>query len=363
MSGKSPELFVVLMAGGSGTRLWPLSTSDHPKQLLALTGERSLIQLTVDRTTALAPPERILILTNAKDVDAIREQLPEVPPENVVAEPVARDTSGAVALAAVIGRARFGGSVMVVLPADHVIEPVESFHAALRSAAVGAHGSEALYTFGITPTYPATGYGYLERGDSVQVDDASGHHKLKRFCEKPDLATAQEFVDSGRFAWNSGMFAWDVDVIWRNIELHLPDHARIMGPLVEKVGAPDWETALAAAFEKLPKISIDFGVMEKAEDVRMVETDFRWYDVGGWPALRDFLPVDKNGNHHRGDVECIDAENNLVFCEDPSDSVALVGVKGLVVVRAGDKTLIMDESRAQEVKELANRFAKKESSK
>ena len=362
MSDKSPELFVVLMAGGSGTRLWPLSTSNHPKQLLALTGERSLIQLTVDRTTALAPPERIVILTNAKYVDAIRKQLPEVPPENVVAEPVARDTSGAVALAAVIGRARFAGSVMVVLPADHIIEPEEAFHDALRSAAQGAAGSEALYTFGITPTYPSTGYGYLERGDPVEVEGATGHSRLKRFCEKPDLATAQEFIDSGRFCWNSGMFAWSVDVIWQNIEAHLPEHALHMGPLVEKVGTPDWETALATAFEKLPKISIDFGVMEKAADVRMVETSFNWYDVGGWPALRDFLPADKDGNHHRGEVECIDAEGNLVFCEDPNDTVALVGVKGLVVVRAGNTTLIMDESRAQEVKGLANRIAKKESS-
>lgn len=360
MSDKNPELFVVLMAGGSGTRLWPLSTADHPKQLLALTGERSLIQLTVDRTTTLAPPERILILTNARYVEAIREQLPEVPPQNVVAEPVARDTSGAVALAAVIGRARFGGSVMVVLPADHIIEPVESFQEALRSAALGANGSEALYTFGITPTYPATGYGYLERGAPVQVPGTTGHYRLERFCEKPDLATARDFVDSGRFCWNSGMFAWDVDVIWQSIEAHLPDHARLMAPLVEKVGAPDWDASLAAAFEQLPKISIDFGVMEKAADVRMVETAFRWYDVGGWPALRDFLPTDAGGNHHRGELECIDAENNLVFCDDPSDTVALVGVKGLVVVRAGNKTLIMDETRAQEVKGLANRIAQKE---
>ncbi len=363
MSDKSPELFVVLMAGGSGTRLWPLSTADHPKQLLALTGERSLIQLTVDRTTALAPPERIVILTNAKYVDAIRKQLPEVPPENVVAEPVARDTSGAVALAAVIGKARFPGSVMVVLPADHIIQPEEAFQQALHSAAVGAAGSEALYTFGITPTYPATGYGYLERGDAVEVEGATGHHQLRCFREKPDLATAQEFVDSGNFCWNSGMFAWSIDVIWSNIEQHLPEHAKHMGPLVEKVKSPEWESALATAFEKLPKISIDFGVMEKAKDVRMVETSFDWYDVGGWPALRDFLPVDEAGNHHRGEMECIDAENNLVFCEDPTDTVALVGVKGLVVVRAGDKTLIMDEKRAQEVKGLANRIAKKESGK
>ncbi len=363
MTEKKPDIFVVLMAGGSGTRLWPLSTKDHPKQLLALTGERSLLQLTVDRTASLAPPHRVLVLTNARYVDAIREQLPQVPPENVVAEPVARDTSGAVALAAVIGRARFPGCVMVVLPADHVIEPVEEFTAAMESAALGAASSEALYTFGIHPTFPATGYGYLERGDPVEVPGTGGHWRLLRFREKPDLATAKEFLGSGRFFWNSGMFAWHVDAIWANIEEHLPEHARHMGPLVEEVSGPHWGAALAEAFEKLPKVSIDFGVMEKAADVRMVETSFRWYDVGGWPALRDFLPADPAGNHHRGELECIDAEGNLVFCDDPGETVALVGVSGLVVVRAGNKTLVMDEGRAQEVKALANRVASKEPSK
>lgn len=361
MTGSTNELFVVLMAGGSGTRLWPLSSGDRPKQLLALTGERSLIQLTVDRTRALAPPERVVILTNTRTVDAIREQLPEVPPENVVAEPVARDTSGAVALAAVLGNARFPGSTMVVLPADHIIEPEGAFHEAVRNAALGARDSEALYTFGITPTYPATGYGYLERGNEVLVEGASGHYQLKRFREKPDLVTAREFVDSGRFFWNSGMFVWRCDVIWSNIERHLPEHAKLLGPLVEKVGAADWEEALAEAFEKLPKISIDFGVMEKAADVRMVETSYNWYDVGGWPALRDFLPADGDGNAYRGSLECIDAKGNLVFCSDREETVALVGVEGLVVVRAGNTTLIMDEKRAQEVKNLAHRVAEKES--
>jgi mannose-1-phosphate guanylyltransferase len=364
MSDKTPELFIVLMAGGSGTRLWPMSTSERPKQLLALVGERSLIQQTVDRSRALTSPERIVVLTNARFQEAIRQQLPELPPENVVAEPVARDTSGAVALAAVIGKSRFPDDVMVVLPADHIIRPDAEFTAAVRSAAVGAAGSDALYTFGIKPTYPATGYGYLERGKPVVVpglsgDAAAGHYRLERFREKPDRETARAFVESGRFFWNSGMFVWRNDTIWRNIEAHLPEHAELLGPLIGRFGQQGFDQALADAFAPLPKISIDFGVMEKADDVRMVETAFEWFDVGGWPAMRDFLPADEAGNAYRGQLEIVAAKDNLVFCEDPQETVALVGVEGVVVVRSGDRTLVMAESQAQQVKTLVNQLEKK----
>ncbi len=351
-----PKLFIVLMAGGSGTRLWPMSTHDRPKQLLSLVGERSLIQQTVDRTLKLASPERIVILTNARFLRAIREQLPELPAENVVAEPVARDTSGAVALAAVIGKSRFPEDVMVVLPADHIIRPASDFVAAVKSAARGAAGSDALYTFGIRPTYPATGYGYLERGAPVDVPGETGHSQLERFREKPDLATAEEFLATGRFFWNSGMFVWRNDVIWENIEQHLPEHAQHLGPLIGTFGEPTFADGLAQAFEPLPKISIDFGVMEKAADVRMVETDFEWFDVGGWPAMRDFLPEDDQGNAYRGDLEIVEADGNLVFCEDPDETVALVGVKGVIVVRSGNRTLVMSADHAQKVKQLVNQL-------
>lgn len=358
MSEMVPELFVVLMAGGSGTRLWPLSTALRPKQLLTLVGDRSLVQQTLDRALALAPPERILVLTNTRFLHAIREQLPELPPENVVAEPVARDTSGAVALAAVIGQARHPDAVMVVLPADHLITPPEPFLEAVRSAARGAAASEALYTFGVQPSWPATGYGYLEQGDEVVAAGEPGHFQLARFREKPDRETAEGFLASGRFFWNSGIFLWRNEVIWREIERHLPEHAALLGPLTSRVGEPVFDASLAAAFDPLPKISIDYGVMEKAADVRMVRAAFGWCDVGGWPALRDYLPSDTEGNAHRGGIETLEARRNLVFCEDPAETVALVGVEGLVVVRAGRHTLIVPEGRAQDVKVLAERLSR-----
>lgn len=351
------DLFVVLMAGGSGTRLWPLSTETRPKQLLALTGERSLLQQTVDRALGLVPGHRVLVLTSARYLPAVREQLPEVPPGLVVAEPVPRDTAGAVALAAAIGRAISPGGVMAVLPADHLITATEPFLEAVRSAARGAASSEALYTFGIEPTHPATGYGYLEQG--APVPGEAGHFQLARFCEKPDLATAQEFLASGRFLWNSGVFVWRTEVIWREIERHLPQHAARLGPLADRFGKPGFDEALAEAFAPLPKISIDFAVMEKAADVRMVRAGFDWCDVGGWPALGDYLPKDALGNAHRGRIETLEARGNLVFCEDPAELVALVGVEGLVVVRAGARTLVVPAYRAQDIKALVDRMGAK----
>lgn len=353
------DLFVVLMAGGSGTRLWPLSTSDRPKQLLALTGARSLLQQTMDRALLLAPPERVLVLTSARYLSAVREQLPELPPAQVVAEPVPRDTAGAVALAAAVGRAVCPGAVMVVLPADHLITATEPFLEAVRSAARGAATSQALYTFGIEPTHAATGYGYLEQGAAVQVPGETGHFQLARFREKPDLATAESFLASGRFLWNSGVFVWRTEVIWKELERRLPEHVARLGPLSERFGRPDFVEALAEAFAPLAKISIDFAVMEKAAEVRMVRAGFDWCDVGGWPALGAYLPRDAAGNAHRGNLEALDARDNLVFCEDPSELVALVGVEGLVVVRSGARTLVVPGSRAQEIKALVDRLGVK----
>lgn len=347
--------YVVLMAGGSGTRLWPASTEDRPKQLMELLGDRSLLQLTAGRTAGLVPPDRVLVLTSARYADEVRRQLPDVPPANVVAEPVPRDTAGAVALAAALGRGRFGeDAVMVVLAADHLIEPVDDFLDVVRRAVAAAGDGEPLYTFGVRPTHPATGYGYLERGEPVPGRPGLFH--LARFREKPDLDTARSFVASGRFLWNSGMFVWRTGTIWRALEAHLPGHAAALGPLSDAVDAPDLPERLAAAFAPLPRISIDYAVMERWHDVRMVETSFTWCDVGGWPALADFLDHDAHGNATRGGLDVLDAADNVVFCVDPAERVALVGVTGLVVVRAGGQTLVMDRRRAEEVKQLATRL-------
>ncbi len=346
------DLVVVVMAGGSGTRFWPVSTEERPKQFLRLFGERTMLQMTWDRLAGLVPPERILVMTNQRFVATVAEQLPDLPAANIVGEPMHRDTSAAVALAAVICKARFGDPVMAVLTADHLIEPVKAFQDTVLSAARGARESGALYTFGIVPTYPSTGYGYLEAGEKTGDDGGVEHFELLAFREKPDAQTAHTFVTSGDHSWNSGMFVWSTHIIWGTIERLLPQHAQQLAPLAEADGTPGWEDALRDAFEPLPKISIDFGVMEKAEKVRMVRAKFEWSDVGGWLALEEFHKSGPAGNRGRGDMHTLQSFNNFVFSEDETETVALVGVRDLVVIRSGNRTLVAHRAAVESIKEL-----------
>jgi len=347
-----PDLSACLLAGGAGTRFWPLSTAAKPKQFLRLFGGKSLLRMAFERIEPLVPADRIWVLTNEAFVPLVREHLPEVPAPHVVAEPLRRDTAAAVALAALLCRARHGDPVMAVLPADHLIEPVGAFHAALLSAARGAAASGALYTFGVAPAWPATGYGYLERGEKVLDDAGIGHFRLLRFREKPDAATARGYVESGRFLWNSGMFVWKAGAILAELARQLPGHLRLLEPAVARFETPAWPGALRDAFQPLRAVSVDFGVMEKALEVRCVAGAFAWSDVGGWTALEDRLDRDAEGNARRGRLAALDASGNLVFCEDPTEEVALVGVSGLIVVRAGKRTLVVPKDRAEDVKSL-----------
>ncbi len=359
MNENALDIVVVIMAGGAGTRFWPLSTEERPKQFLDLFGDRTLLQKSFDRVSSLVPPERILILTNAAFVSIVKEQLPHVPVENIIGEPTRRDTAAAVALAAVLCRRRFGNPVIATLTADHLIEPVDLFQETLLSAARRAANDNALYTFGIEPTYPATGYGYLERGLQIADDDGIEHFHLVRFKEKPDLETARQYIESGRFYWNSGMFVWTADAILKEIETHLPNHAKALFDAVAFDKTPQWNHALKAAFESLHAVSIDFAVMEKAQNVCCVASKFSWRDVGGWLALRSCLPEDETGNYCRGKTLTLDATDNLVFCEDPEDTTVLIGVKDLVIVRAGPLTLITHKDRAEDLKKLVQTMGDK----
>ena len=352
MKNDELNLVGVIMAGGTGTRFWPLSTAEKPKQFLKLFGDRSLLQQSFDRIANLISHERILVLTNAAFVDLVREQLPEIPAENIIGEPMRRDTAAAVCLGAVLCRARFGNPVVATLTADHLIEPVDLFHRTLISAAREARASGALYTFGVQPSYAATGYGYLEVGSRLHDDSGIEHFQLLSFREKPQQEVARRYVESGRFFWNSGMFVWTVDAILREIEAHLPNHLKVLSRAVSLDGTPNWPEALKNAFHALETISIDFGVMEKSKSVRCVASGFSWTDVGGWLALRDFLEHDAAGNRSRGRVIAADATGNLVFCENAEEVVMLVGVQDLVVVRAGNKTLIVHKDQTEEIKKL-----------
>jgi mannose-1-phosphate guanylyltransferase len=347
------------MAGGAGTRFWPLSTKERPKQFLDLFGDRTLLQKSFDRVSNLVPPEQILVLTNSAFVSIVKEQLPEIPVENIIGEPIRRDTAAAAGLAAVLCRRRFGNPVIATLTADHLIEPVALFQKTMLSAARRAADGDALYTFGIEPTYPATGYGYLERGAQVADDDRIEHFRLLRFKEKPVLQTARQYVESGRFYWNSGMFVWTAEAILKEIEIHLPNHAKALSRAASFDQTPQWDEALKEAFESLDAVSIDFGVMEKAQNVCCVASKFSWSDVGGWQAMKSCLPQDEAGNCCRGNPMTLDAIDNVVFCEDPGETVVLIGVKDLVIVRTGTRTLITHKDRTEDLKKLVQAMEEK----
>ncbi len=344
---------VVLLAGGSGTRFWPLSTEGRPKQFLSLLGDESLLQAGYRRARLIAPAERIVVLTSESFVPLVREQLPDVPRGNIVGEPMRRDTAAAICLGAVICRRRFGDVVMVVLTADHRITPSEEFVRVVMSAAGAAAGEPVLYTLGVPPTYPATSYGYLHQGETVLVDGDLIHYSLRGFREKPDLATAEEYVAAGEYWWNSGMFVWRTESILSEYRRHLPNHLAALemvrlGRAQEVIPS----SALRAAFASLPSVSVDYGVMEHAASVRMIGATFEWSDLGGWVTLEEFLPVDDHGNHYRGRLSSLDARGNIVFCADPGELVALLGVDDLVVVRAGGRTLVVPRWRVEEIRQL-----------
>jgi mannose-1-phosphate guanylyltransferase len=353
------NLVVVIMAGGVGTRFWPLSTDEKPKQFLNLFGQRTLLQKSYDRIADLVAPGRIFVLTGKAFTSLVKKQLPEIPPENIIGEPLRRNTAAAVCLAALLSRKRFGNPVIATLTADHVIEPVDLFQRTLLSAVRRAAEAGGLHTFGIEPTFPATGYGYLERGVRITEDDGIEHFALLRFKEKPGIDEAREYVASGRFYWNAGMFVWTADDVLKELEEHLPGHVIALSKAVPLHGTTLWDQALKEAFEVLQPVSVDYGVMEKARNVCCVASTFSWHDVGGWLALENFLPEDKSGNRCRGEVLTLKATDNVVFCEDPAETVVLIGVKDLVVARSGSTTLITRKDREEDLKTVVESMGKK----
>ncbi len=349
-------LSATIMAGGVGSRFWPLSTDERPKQFLSLDGKRSLLQWSFDRLKPLFPADQITVLTNQRYVSLVQEQLPELPSENIVGEPMRRDTAAAVALAALLAEHRFGSSLMAIVTADHFIDTNQQFEQAIQSALEAAEAHEALFTFGIRPSYPATGYGYLELSDQVDERRQLPHYRLKRFREKPGIDLAEHFLEKGGYLWNSGMFVWRTDVILAEFERLLPAHLERLRPVMAHHANPDWNLALERGFEGLEKISVDYAILEKAREVRAVVPEFEWNDLGGWRAIDSFLEAVGSGNLIRGDVTFEQAGNNLVFCQDPSETVGLLGVDNLVVVRAGRRTLVMHKGMAEQLKNLVARL-------
>ncbi len=356
------------MAGGAGTRLWPLSRSYLPKQLLPVVHGRSLLQLSFDRLRGVMPPEKIYVCTSAAHADAVRENLPDLPAENLLGEPEGRDTANAIGFSAAVIARKDPNAIMAVVTADHVIEPVGQFQSALRTAfQVIEQNPASLVTFGIVPTHGHTGLGYIHRGESLGLH---GAYRVMSFREKPDKATADRFVESGRFYWNSGMFVWRCDTVLAELAIHLPIAHAGLARISEAWGTPDQQAILQDVYARLPRISIDYAVMEPASQskgkaqVVVVEMPVQWIDVGSWPALAETLDLDEHENATAAQTTVLlDSDGNIVVSQDPAHLLTTIGVSDMIIVHTRDATLVCPRAEAQRVKELVNKVKEKYGSK
>ncbi|MFQ5568351.1 MAG: mannose-1-phosphate guanylyltransferase [Rhodothermales bacterium] len=344
-------IYTVIMAGGIGSRFWPQSRTARPKQFINVFGDATLIQNTLGRMQGLVPPERCFVVTHDRYVDQTCDQLPALPRENVLAEPISRNTAPCIAYAAMRLLAQDPDATMIVLPADHVIGNVRKFHAVLRVAIEKAQEPDALVTIGIHPTHPETGYGYIQFTPPADLDLDEPHaYPVRTFAEKPDLPTAERFLDSGDFVWNSGMFIWRADTILDQMKQHLHDTYEAFQPLQTAFGTEAERTTLKQAYRRSPRISIDYGVMEQAANVHVVPASFGWSDVGDWRAVYDLSKKDAHGNALHNHVILHGSSRCLVQANDRL--VALVGVHDTVVVDTEDALLICNRESTQQVKKI-----------
>lgn len=344
------EIYVLVLAGGSGERFWPLSRNARPKQLHKLLSQSTLLGDTIARLDGLVPPENILVLTNRLQEAAVREVCPGLPEGNIVAEPDKRDTAAAIALGAAWISRRNPCATMVVLPADHLIKDSEGFRRTLRTAAAAAEQTGDLVTIGIAPTWPCPSFGYIEQGAEVPVEGAEGIavREVLTFREKPNAELAEKFLQQGNFRWNAGMFIWTVHSIIKELNRSAPEIAAFLSKAHE---TNDFAATLAEHFPALPKISIDYAVMEKAHRVLVVEAAFDWDDVGTWTAVSKYLDSDPHGNASNTPLTVLDAGNNIVFSRNRRH-VGLLGVRDLIVVETDDALLVCHAAEAEKIKLL-----------
>ena len=353
----------VIMAGGSGTRLWPLSRRKHPKHLLALLEASTLFQSTLARLQGAFPIERVWVVTVKDQAPALQAQAPAIPPENYLPEPAPRGTASVVGLAAVALRHRDPDAVMAVLPSDHYIRHVALFHRLLKAAYLLAQEG-FLVTLGIAPTYPATGYGYIQRGEPLGIYADMKAYRVRRFKEKPDQLTARQMLAQGGHSWNSGMFVWRAEAILAEIRRQMPDLAAALDEIAAAWGTPQQEAVLTRLWPDLRTETVDYGVMEGAEQVTVIPAQgLGWSDVGSWESLFDVLTTDADGNILRGGEHIsIDARNNLVFVQNGRvrKLVAVLGVENVVVVDTEDALLVCSRDQSQRVKEIVNTLKERE---
>ena len=360
------DRFVIIMAGGRGERFWPVSREQTPKQLIKLLGDTSFLQQAVARVTPLVPMENIFVITNAVQAPEVRKQLPKLPKENVVAEPIGRDTCAAVTLGAAMVGARSTTGVMAVLPADHVIPEEKKFQAVLSDCFDLAARGQAIVTIGIKPTEPATGYGYIRTGNQLPPPAGvkpykTAMFKAERFVEKPNYDTAVEYVNSGHYRWNAGMFIWSFVTVTNGLEAHQPEMAAACHRWFDAAKSPaKLAKVLAKEYPDIKKVSIDYALMEKAQNVVVADGTFAWDDLGSWNALAHHVKPDAEGNCAVADFIHVDAARNIIYdarSKKLRTPICLVGLRDSIVVQTDDATLVAHKSQSQKIKELVKKLS------
>lgn len=347
------NLYAVILAGGSGTRLWPRSRAHRPKQFLDLVSDQTLIQQTVKRVRPLIPPENIYFLVGTQHAEELARQLPEIPKANIIVEPMARGTGSAIGLAVAHLRRRDPHGTMISLHADHFIADEEGFRTALR-ASVEVAQRGLLVTLGATPTYPETGYGYIECGGALESAAGQTVYRIARFTEKPDLATAQQMIASGHYLWNTGMFTWRFDAILDAFARWMPAFMQQVREIEQRIGTPHERETLEAIWPQVKSETIDRGIMERAHNGAVVPIDIGWSDIGSWATLHDLLEADEAGNVVRGDHLSIDTRNSLIHAN--GKLIVTIGLRDIIVVETDDAILICAKERAQEVKDIVEKL-------
>ena len=344
-------LHAVIMAGGSGTRFWPQSRKKTPKQLLSLAGRRTMIQQTLDRCSAWVSAENSWVVTNAVQADAVREQLPSLPAGNVLVEPAARNTAACVGLAAIEILRRDPEGIMFVMPADHVIRTDEAFsRAALRAVSIVQQSPESLVLFGVIPTFPSTGYGYIERGTRLDTETPT-LFQVQAFREKPQQAVAEQYLRDGRYFWNCGIFCWKAATIMNLLQQYESELAAGLREIDAAAETPDYPQVLAQKFPLLKSISIDYAVLERAQNVCVLEAPFQWDDVGSWLSLPRLNGSDAQGNTTDGLFAGVDTQGCIVRTSD-DHLVATLGLRNLIIVHTPDATLVADAAQSERIKQL-----------
>ncbi len=343
------KITAVIMAGGRGERFWPKSRNNFPKQFLSLTTDgETMIQKTVSRLSSLVAIEDVFVVTNANYVDIVKNQLPDMPAENILAEPAARNTAPCIGLAAAVVQKKYEDAIMLVLPSDHLIKFNQMYIDTLKQAISVAEEGSNLVTIGITPTYPETGYGYIHFGkdDNTSV----GVYNVRRFVEKPNIELAKEYVNSGEYLWNSGMFTWKASSIMANLNKFMPEMTEGLAKIKESYGTDLFDDVLKQVFPTFKSESVDFGIMEKASGIYTIPGNFGWDDVGNWLALERINKTNEFGNMIHGDVISINTKNTTV--SGGKKLIATVGIENLIIVDTDDALLVCAKDSTQDVKKV-----------